>query len=75
MGVVGFILVAGGALTVWAGFQGVNVVEVVRAVIAGDPLPRTTPAPAAPAPVATDDADAARKAEQAAKIKTPGKEK
>lgn len=43
MGVVGFILVAGGALTVWAGFQGVNVVDVVRSVLAGEGLPTTTP--------------------------------
>lgn len=40
MGVLGFILVAGGALTVWAGFQGVNVVDVVRSVLAGEPLPK-----------------------------------
>lgn len=42
MGWLGFVLIGGGTLSVWAGVQGVNVVEVVAAVLSGRPVPRTS---------------------------------
>ena len=42
MGWLGFVLIGGGALAVWAGFEGVNILDVARAVLTGQPVPRAT---------------------------------
>ena len=51
MGALGFIMVGGGALMVWAGFQGVSLLGMFQAVLTGSPLPT----PATPGPGAGKD--------------------
>lgn len=39
MGPLGFGMVGAGALMIWAGFQGVQLLDVVKSVLSGTPLP------------------------------------
>lgn len=56
MGWLGFVLIGGGVLSVWAGFQGVPLTEVIGSVLRGEPVPRA----------GVSDADLANKLERKA---------
>ena len=39
MGWLGFVFVGGGVLSIWAGFQGVKLTDVIKSVLTGSPMP------------------------------------
>lgn len=39
MGWIGIVLIAGGVLMIWAGFQNVNPLDVLRSVLNNEPVP------------------------------------
>lgn len=43
MGWLGFLLVGGGVISVWAGFQGVKITDVVSGILQGKPIAKTVP--------------------------------
>lgn len=42
MGWIAYVMVAGGVLLIWAGFQDVTLTEVMSDVLNGKPLPKNT---------------------------------
>lgn len=43
-GWLGFVLIGAGGLLIWAGYQGVSIVAVLRSILNNEPLPATSSA-------------------------------
>lgn len=41
-GWLGFVLIGAGGLLIWAGYQGVSIVAVLRSILNNEPLPATS---------------------------------
>lgn len=55
-GWLGFVLIGAGGLLIWAGYQGVSIVAVLRSILNNEPLPATSstaPATSSAAPATT----------------------
>lgn len=47
-GWLGILMIAAGALLIWAGYEGVSIIDAIRSILNNEPLPRAKEAEAEP---------------------------